>query len=126
MVGLPTRYGTYAMEVLINQVLKMGAKRGNLEAKIFGGGNVLRGFTVSNVGQKNSVFVKRISRSGKIPVVAEDLLDVYPRKVYFFRRPAGCWCASSNRCTTTPLSTGKGLQHPAAFSKVEGDVELFD
>src|SRR5574340_1569007 len=43
------RYGTYAMEILLNQLLKMGAKHANLEAKVFGGGNVLRGFVVSNV-----------------------------------------------------------------------------
>src|SRR3989338_11179058 len=42
------RYGSYAMEVLINQLLKLGAKRNNLEAKVFGGGNVLRGFTGAN------------------------------------------------------------------------------
>ena len=78
MLGLPTRYGTYAMEVLINQVMKIGAKRSNLEAKIFGGGNVLRGFTIANIGQKNASFVKEFLAREKIPIVAEDLLDIYP------------------------------------------------
>jgi chemotaxis protein CheD len=36
------RYGTYAMEILINDLLKAGARRENLEAKVFGGGAVLR------------------------------------------------------------------------------------
>jgi len=54
------RYGTYAMEVLINQLIRNGAKRENLEAKVFGGGNVLRSFTTNNVGDRNAEFVKNI------------------------------------------------------------------
>ncbi|WP_348945607.1 chemoreceptor glutamine deamidase CheD [Chitinibacter sp. FCG-7] len=82
--GLSTRYGTYAMEVLINQLLKQGANKKRLEAKVFGGGNVLRGFTVSNIGLKNADFVKSFLNFEQIPIVAEDLLDIFPRKVYFF------------------------------------------
>lgn len=78
------RYGAYAMEVLINQLLKAGARRENLEAKVFGGGNVLRGFTAINVGERNAEFVLDFLRAEKIRIVAEDLNDVHPRKVYFF------------------------------------------
>lgn len=78
------RYGAYAMEVLINQILKAGARRENLEAKVFGGGNVLRGFTAINVGERNAQFVRDYMRAEKIRVVAEDLNDIHPRKVYFF------------------------------------------
>jgi len=80
------RYGTYAMEILINDLLKAGAKRENLEAKVFGGGNVLRGFTSMNVGERNAQFVRDYLKAEGIRVVAEDLQDVYPRKVYFFPR----------------------------------------
>ncbi|AAZ97569.1 CheD, stimulates methylation of MCP proteins [Thiobacillus denitrificans ATCC 25259] len=80
------RYGAYAMEVLINQLLKAGARRENLEAKVFGGGNVLRGFTTMNVGERNAQFVRDFLRAENIRVVAEDLNDVHPRKVYFFPR----------------------------------------
>lgn len=78
------RYGTYAMEVLINQLLKIGARRENLEAKVFGGGNVLRGFAAINVGERNAEFVRDYLRAERIRIVAEDLNDVHPRKVYFF------------------------------------------
>jgi chemotaxis protein CheD len=78
------RYGTYAMEVLINQLLRNGARRENLEAKIFGGGNVLKSFTTTLVGTRNAAFVKKFLRDERIRVVSEDLLDIYPRKVYFF------------------------------------------
>lgn len=78
------RYGTYAMEVLINHLLKLGAKREHLEAKVFGGGNVLRNLTQANVGHKNAAFVEAFLAEENIRIAARDLADVYPRKVYFF------------------------------------------
>ncbi len=82
--GASARYGTFAMEVLINELLKMGAKRNRLEAKVFGGGNVLQGLTLSNVGQRNAEFVLEYLSTERIPVLAKDLLGQFPRKVYFF------------------------------------------
>lgn len=84
LLSASMRYGSYAMEVLINQLLKKGARRDNLEAKVFGGGNVLRGFTAINVGERNAEFVRTFLRAENIRIVAEDLNDVHPRKVYFF------------------------------------------
>ncbi|MEQ1519441.1 MAG: chemoreceptor glutamine deamidase CheD [Usitatibacteraceae bacterium] len=83
-VSMSARYGTFAMEILINQLLKMGARRQNMEAKVFGGGNVLRGFTVNNIGEANANFVTEYLRNEGIKIVAEDLLGVHPRKLYFF------------------------------------------
>lgn len=85
-VSASMRYGTYAMEVLINELLKAGARRENLEAKVFGGGNVLRGFNAINVGERNAQFVREYLRAEGIRCLAEDLNDVHPRKVYFFPR----------------------------------------
>jgi len=80
------RYGTHAMEILINDLLKAGARRENLEAKVFGGGNVLRGFVAINVGERNAQFVRNFLRAENIRITAEDLNDIHPRKVYFFPR----------------------------------------
>jgi chemotaxis protein CheD len=77
------RYGVYAMELLINQMLKLGADRRRLEAKIFGGGNVLKGFTGFNVDERNAEFTMEYLSAEHIPVLASDLLDIYPRKEYF-------------------------------------------
>jgi chemotaxis protein CheD len=85
-VSASMRYGTFAMEVLINDLLKAGARRENLEAKVFGGGAVLRGFTAINVGERNAAFVMQFLKTERIPVLAEDLNDIHPRKVYFFPR----------------------------------------
>ena len=85
-VSASMRYGTFAMEVLINDLLKAGARREHLEAKVFGGGAVLRGFSALNVGERNATFVMQFLKTERIPVLAEDLNDIYPRKVYFFPR----------------------------------------
>ncbi len=78
------RYGAYAMEILINHLIKLGSRREHLEAKVFGGGNVLKGFTTINVGERNAEFVLEYLKLERIPVIAQDLIDVYTRKVYFF------------------------------------------
>ncbi|WP_171081113.1 chemoreceptor glutamine deamidase CheD [Telluria aromaticivorans] len=83
-VSASMRYGSFAMEILINDLLKAGARREHLEAKVFGGGAVLRGFTAMNVGERNAAFVMNFLKTERIPVLAEDLNDIYPRKVYFF------------------------------------------
>lgn len=84
MVSESARYGVFAMEILINHLVKLGANRRSLEAKVFGGGNVLRGLATNNVGQRNAEFVLDYLKVENIPILAKDLLDDYPRKVYFF------------------------------------------
>ena len=78
------RYGSYAMELLINQMMKLGARRETLQAKIFGGGQVMANFTTMNVGERNTRFVQDYLATERIPIVSEDVLDIYPRKVVFF------------------------------------------
>ncbi|HZF99235.1 MAG TPA: chemoreceptor glutamine deamidase CheD [Pseudoxanthomonas sp.] len=82
--GAPARYGSFAMELLINDLLKRGASRGRMEAKVFGGGKVLRGFTANPVGTRNAEFVRQYLATERIPVVGEDLGGIHPRKVWFF------------------------------------------
>jgi chemotaxis protein CheD len=82
--GNSTRYGIYAMEVLINEILKKGGRRENLQAKLFGGGNVMKALTQSPVGEKNAAFALEFLQTEGIPILAKDLIDVYPRKVYHF------------------------------------------
>ena len=85
-VSMSARYGTFAMEILINQLIKMGGQRASMEAKVFGGGNVLRGFTTNNIGESNADFVLEYLRNEGIRITAEDMLGVHPRKIYFFPR----------------------------------------
>ncbi|HYN64827.1 MAG TPA: chemoreceptor glutamine deamidase CheD [Candidatus Limnocylindrales bacterium] len=77
------RYGAYAMELLINEMMKRGASRSSLEAKVFGGGQVIAGMETMNVGERNTHFVLDYLKTERIAVVSKDVLDVYPRKVCF-------------------------------------------
>ena len=77
------RYGAYAMELLVNGLLKRGASRLALEAKVFGGGQVIGGMETLNVGERNTRFALEYLRTERIPVLAQDVLDVHPRKVCF-------------------------------------------
>lgn len=121
------RYGTYAMEVLINQLIKMGARRHNFEAKIFGGGAVLRGFTVANVGERNAGFALEYLRTEGIQIAAQDLLDMHPRKVYYFPSTGKVLVKKLRRVhNDTIVDREKEYGARLKYSKVEGDVELFD
>ncbi len=82
--GEPARYGSHAMELLINTLLKMGASRERLEAKVFGGGNVLKSFTTNQVGTRNAAFALDYLKAEHIRIVAQDLGGIHPRKVGFF------------------------------------------
>lgn len=77
------RFGVHAMELLINQMLKLGADRRRLVAKVFGGGRVLRGFASLDVGAANCEFVLGFLATETIPVVGSDLLDNCARKLHF-------------------------------------------
>ncbi len=126
-LGDSARYGIYAMEVLINQLLKMGAKRSNFEAKVFGGGSVLRGFTVANIGERNAEFVLKFLKTEKITVAAKDLLDVYPRKVYFFPSTGLVRVKKLKQVhNDTIINRETEYNTRLQYAKLEGDVELFD
>ncbi|WP_342720890.1 chemoreceptor glutamine deamidase CheD [Acidovorax sp. FHTAMBA] len=84
MADASGRYGSYAMELLINEMLKLGARRETMQAKIFGGAQVMHNFTTMNVGERNTNFVLNYLHTERIPIVSEDVLDIYPRKVVFF------------------------------------------
>ena len=77
------RYGSFAMELLINEMIKRGANRGSMEAKVFGGGAVISGMNSINVGERNTQFVLDYLRTERISVVSKDVMDIYPRKVCF-------------------------------------------
>lgn len=78
------RYGRFAMDTLIHHVVAAGALRHSLEAKVFGGGQVLRRLSQNDIGGDNARFVLEYLQEQGIPVTAQDLGDVCPRKIYFF------------------------------------------
>lgn len=82
--GQGGRYGAHAMELLINELLRRGAQRERLAAKVAGGARVLDGGTVFDVGSRNADFVEAYLAAERIPVLASELRGQRPRKLLFF------------------------------------------
>ena len=120
------RYGTYAMEMLINTLIKSGARRSHLEAKVFGGGSVLSNLSYSNVGERNAEFVLKFLRTEHIHVAAKDLGDVYPRKVYYFPL-TGKVMVKKLHSTGEDVVAKSEVEYRKRLTSapVAGDIELF-
>lgn len=78
------RYGANAMQVLLSEVVRAGARRERLEAKVFGGGAVLASMTLLNIGERNADFVLRFLLAERIRIAAQDLRGKLPRRINFF------------------------------------------
>ncbi|WP_112321096.1 chemoreceptor glutamine deamidase CheD [Oceanibium sediminis] len=78
------RYGAFAMEVLINEILGQGGRRERLEAKIFGAAESISGSHSRSVGSKNAAFARHYLETEGIPVVAADLGGTSGRRIYYF------------------------------------------
>ncbi|MBB1162452.1 chemoreceptor glutamine deamidase CheD [Aquariibacter albus] len=121
------RYGSFAMELLINEMLKRGASRLSLEAKVFGGGAVLGGMTTMNVGERNTRFVLDYLKTERIPVISQDVLDIYPRKVAFF--PAsGRAMVKRLAATAAPdllAQERAAAKAPVPAASAAGSIDLF-
>ncbi len=79
-----TRYGVHAMELLVNNLLKQGARRDRLESKLFGGANLMRGMT--DVGAMNAAFAEDFLRKEGIRNVGGSLLGERGRRIQFWPR----------------------------------------
>jgi len=80
--GMSTRYGSFAMESLINDLMKLGARRDRLEVKLTGGGRILASMT--DVGERNIQFARNWLRTEGLKIAGEDVGDSYPRRVQYF------------------------------------------
>lgn len=119
-------YGTYAMEKMINDLLKMGAKRSNLQAKLFGGGNVMRGFSENSVGERNVKFAVAYLHTESIQVLAQDTLDIHPRKIYFFPNSGRVLVKKLiNVHNDTIAERERQYQSRISVADAQGTVDLF-
>jgi chemotaxis protein CheD len=123
--GLSTRYGSFAMESLINELMKLGARRERLEVKLFGGGKILASMT--DVGARNIAFAKRFLALEKLPVVAEDVGDVYPRRVVYFPATGLVRLKRLRALDGQTIASRERQYHTTLAAKpATSDVELFD
>lgn len=119
------RYGVNAMELLINDMLKRGARRQRLQAKVFGGGNVLSGFHSDPIGTRNADFVLDYLRAEKIPVLASDLGDNQARKVAFFVQTGRSFVRRLPATRDEVVDAERALYGRLARAPSSGTVELF-
>jgi chemotaxis protein CheD len=125
-VGLATRYGSYAMESLINDLLKLGATRERLEIKLFGGGRILASMT--DVGGRNIDFIRNYMKLEGYKVAAEDLGGTQPRKVVYFPATGRARLRKLRPVENRIISHHEQLYLASIGSKAAGggDVELFE
>jgi chemotaxis protein CheD len=123
-VGRAARYGSDAMEQMINAILSAGGERGDLRVKIFGGGRVLAQMT--DVGQRNIEFVQRYIAAEKLNLCASDLGDVYPRQVQFFPQSGRARVRLLRRHDDIALvADERTYLKRLANDPIKGEVELF-
>jgi chemotaxis protein CheD len=124
LTSTSTRYGNYAMEHMINEILKHGGQRRNLEVKIFGGGQMIQAMT--NIGKRNINFVRQYLAVEGLQVVSEDLGDIYPRKIIYF--PASGRVRLKKLMTMhndTIVRREQAYQRDLRLHPLEGSIELF-
>ena len=119
------RFGVYAMEVLINEMIHLGADRRRMVAKVFGGAQLLAGFERLDVGAKNSEFVLEFLRVEGIRVLAQDLLDVCPRKVHFFVDSGKVQVKRLSVTPSEPVQRREREYLKRIARERGGDVEIF-
>lgn len=119
-----TRYGSFAMEKLINEILKKGGLRNRLEIKLFGGGNVIE--SSAKIGDSNAQFVRDYLRDEGLTYVAEDLGGTYPRRVHYFPDTGKVMVRKLYRKEDyAVIEEEKRYEKTLVQKPVEGDIELF-
>ena len=124
-IGLAGRYGVFAMEQLINELIKRGGRKSSFEAKLFGGGHVMRNFTTMNVGERNAGFVLDFLRTEGIRVASHDLLDFFPRRVAFFPATGRALCKKLANVDASLVAAEQQYDARLKTGGVGGAVELF-
>jgi len=126
VAGLATRYGSHAMESLINELLKLGASRNRFEIKLFGAGRILA--SVTDVGARNIEFVHEYLKTEGFRALAEDLGDIYPRRVAYFPTSGKVKVRRLRPLEATAIAERerKYLTDIGSGASQGGDVELFD
>lgn len=124
ITGAATRYGNYAMEHMINDMLKHGARRENLELKVVGGGRIIKGMT--NIGQRNIDFILEYIQTEGLRLLGQDLGGDLPRKVIYQPRTGKLLVKKLRQLNNdTILTREKNYLHKLEQEPVAGEIDLF-
>jgi chemotaxis protein CheD len=124
--GLATRYGSYAMESLINSLMKLGARRERFEIKLFGAGRIFASAT--DVGARNISFVHAYLKTESLRAVAEDLGDIFPRRIAYFPASGKVRVRRLRPLEATAIAERERnyLTDIGSREQDGGDIELFE
>ncbi len=119
-------YGNWAMEFLINEIIKQGGKRENFEIKLFGGGRVLAGMNNIDIGRRNIEFVTQFLEKEGLPVSSHDLGDDCPRKVLYFPDTGAVKMRRMKKVANDTVQQREKAYFDSMVKRPpKGDVELF-
>ena len=119
------RYGNWAMEYLINCILKCGGQKQNLEVKLFGGGKVLEAIQTIDVGKDNIDFVKKYLETEGLNLVASDLGSDCPRKVLYFSDTGAVKIKRMRTMTNTTVAEREVSYVKNLDGSKAGDIDIF-
>ena len=116
------KYGMYAMELLINELIKLGGVKKNFKAKVFGGGSVLGDKVghVAKVPENNIRFAFAFLEQEKIPVIASNIGGNEARKVYFFTKESRILLKKISKSKSAPIAS----EESAYFNKIRAKKEV--
>lgn len=122
--GAATRYGNFAMERLINELLKRGARRGDLDVKLAGGGRMYT--SKADIGQRNIEFVRSYLAAEGLTISSEDLGDAQPRQIRYFPKTGRLQVRRLPTLEAQVLSAAEArYQASLVEESATGDIELF-
>lgn len=118
------RYGNFAMEQMINDILRNGGSRERLEIKIFGGGKVMKAFT--DVGKRNIEFIKNYISLEKYKLASEDVGGMHPRKVMYYPKTGKAMVKKLyDKHNSTIEMRDENYRERISGQEVKSEVELF-
>jgi len=121
---MDTRYGTYAMEHLINDIYKYGGMRKNLEIKLFGAGNILVGS--GNVATMNIEFIRNFMRTEGYMIASESLGGDRPRKINYSPITGKVMMKKLSDTSISKVQRQEQkLQNQVEDTVVAGEIDLF-
>jgi len=115
-------YGVQAMELLINQLMKLGCKKHRLEAKLFGGARMMQG--LSDIGAQNARFGREFFSNERIPCISESLGGTQARRLHYWPASGRARQILLNAAETSRVQIPTRSAQPSA-NESSGDAELF-
>ncbi|MDX8396013.1 MAG: chemoreceptor glutamine deamidase CheD [Mariprofundaceae bacterium] len=124
-VAAVTRYGNFAMEHLIADIISQGGMKKNLEIKIFGGGRIMK--KMNDVGKRNIDFIREYLRGEALSVAAHDVGGDTPRKVYYYPSTGRVRMKRLQPLANDTIARREeNYLHDIEVDPVSGDIDLFD